>query len=98
MGLSELELKGNILYESLRFPNPGGSIKTELKPVQAIAVGLPQVLIITTSQDSKEAWDLTERVERMHRPETANAYVIGNPGESYQNGAVPRAVQFYHKI
>ncbi|GEM_PF-2992733 len=93
MELSELVLKENILYESLRFPNLDGIIRTEQKPVQALAVGLPQVLKIPTDKSHK----VGNLVAELERPESANAYAIGNPGENYQNG-FPVAVQFYHKL
>ncbi|HLC55376.1 MAG TPA: hypothetical protein VJJ75_02470 [Candidatus Nanoarchaeia archaeon] len=93
MELSELVLKENILYESLRFQNLDGTIRTEQKPVHALAVGLPQVLRIPTDKFHK----VGDLVAELEKPEPANAYVIGNPGESYQNG-FPVAVQFYHKL
>ncbi len=89
MTLIALLLKENVFYET-SFESDG---KRKEKPVQALALGYPQVLKVPTTR----AHTIGDLIEQMYKPTGANAFTTGPAGESYGD-SYPIAVQFYHKL
>jgi len=94
--LTELVVRENILYESLRSQNLDGSIRTEERPVQAVAVGNPRIFSAPNNSSRDMIYSALSKIEP---PKKANAYVLGNSiGEQFPDGCWPMPVQFYYKL
>ena len=96
IGLVELVVRENVIYESQRFTNPDGSIRTEETAIQAFAVGNPRILKIPNNSSHNM---VVAELAKMEPPKKANAYVLGHTGgEQFPDETWPAPVQFYHKL
>jgi len=62
-------------------------------PVRATPLGKPRTLRIPQNQSFPF---IKQEVAKIERPKFANSYMVGKPGESYEDGSIPVSVQFYH--
>ena len=64
-------------------------------PVRATALGKP--ITLRVPQDQSFPY-IKKEVSKLERPKFANSYMVGEQGESYQDGSIPVPIQFYHSF